>query len=177
VLSGAAPGGDGTEAAPLSNIGEALALAASGTIIAIGKEVYAEPVRLSTGITLWGACAPETRLTTSSPVAADLAIVTVATANTRLLNLRLGPADLPGLAATGLGASVEIDGLLVEDAQGAGVIATDGARVHGRTLSVADTRAESTGENGQGIVVSAAGALNLLRVVVSRNLHFWGIRP
>lgn len=61
VLSSAPPGGDGSQGAPLSTIDAALSAASPGTVIAIGKGDYGEPVRVYRGVTLWGACAAQRR--------------------------------------------------------------------------------------------------------------------
>ncbi len=61
ALAGAT-GGDGTRSAPFGTIGAAVAAAAPGGIVVIGKGEYAENVAIDEPLTLRGACVEETRL-------------------------------------------------------------------------------------------------------------------
>lgn len=72
----AAPGGDGSRAAPWSSL-DAVPWSAltSGTTVALAKGVYAGVAPLKAGVRLLGACAAETRLTgTALPVAGVVSV-------------------------------------------------------------------------------------------------------
>lgn len=60
VRAGGAAGGVGTMAAPFGTIAEAIAAAAAGTTIALGKGSYSEAVQVPGSVTLAGACVAET---------------------------------------------------------------------------------------------------------------------
>jgi hypothetical protein len=62
----ASPGGRGTIASPFRTIAAATATATPGTMIALAKGRYTESVVLHSGVTLFGACATETIIETST---------------------------------------------------------------------------------------------------------------
>ncbi len=169
VLASATPGGDGSEGSPLSTITDAINAASSGTVIAIGKGTYDEDLRVGPGITLFGACARETRLTASSPGILAEGVITVPSADVRLINLRVGPADLPGVAAYGTRASVSIDGLIIEGTRKYGLFVNRDARVEGHELSITGTRADGSGSFGRGVEALDGGIIELTRVRISES--------
>ncbi len=68
VLAGSAAGGDGSALSPFATIGEAVrtattvALPGAETVIAVGKGIYPESVRLDGSLRIEGACIEETRI-------------------------------------------------------------------------------------------------------------------
>ncbi len=169
VLSSAPAGGDGSEGSPLMTITDALNVASRGTVVAIGKGSYDEALRVGPGITLWGACARETRVTASSPGSFVQGIVTVPSADVQLKNLSVGPANLSGVVVFGTRASVSIDGLLIDGTQKYGLIVNNGAHLEGRELSISGTRSDATGRFGRGLVAEVDSVVELSRVFLSRN--------
>ncbi|MCZ7681308.1 MAG: DUF1565 domain-containing protein [Sandaracinaceae bacterium] len=112
VRAGAAPGGDGSRAAPLATIADALARAAEGSVIAIASGTYEEVLRITSRVTLRGACASGTRIEASAPSGTS-ATVEIAADGVALEALVIaaatsGAVDVDGTAAT---ASVTLRGV------------------------------------------------------------------
>jgi hypothetical protein len=184
VLDGAGPGGDGTREAPFARVGDALALAAPGTVVAVSAGVYDERLELGEGITLWGACAEGTELMRTEawtpnadawefPDAAELeAVIIVVGAGVQVRNLRVG-GTTAGIAVRP-GASVALHDVLVTEAFFVGVGVAEGGALEAETLVVADT-VEDPGEamGGFGLFVQG-GEATLRRVLLERN-QMWSV--
>ncbi|MCZ7686077.1 MAG: DUF1565 domain-containing protein [Sandaracinaceae bacterium] len=89
-----ASGGDGSRASPFGTIAAALAAARAGTIVALSKGSFDEAVVLSSGVSLRGACAAETRLTAAG---SGGAVVEVTASGAALEGLTIAGADRIGL--------------------------------------------------------------------------------
>lgn len=162
VRAGTPAGGDGSAAAPYGTIAQAMSIASPGTIVALAKGTYEEAVALRAGVTLWGACAAQTRI--SHPVPTDLSgIVTVVGANTVLRDVRVGGARAGVLVTTGR--SVRLEGVLVEEATGAGLLALGGV-VTGDTVVVRGTRSRGDRTFGHGLHAEVGATFTLTRVVI-----------
>lgn len=89
----AAPGGDGSEAAPFATIAEALAVAGRDGVLGLAQGDYAGPITLEHGqVRLVGACTEGTRL-----VGADAPVVEVRSGVAQLSDLTIERTD-PGVA-------------------------------------------------------------------------------
>jgi uncharacterized membrane protein (UPF0136 family) len=166
VREGEATVGDGTRELPFGLISDATTAAGPGTIIALSKGTFDEDVELGEGVTLWGACVAET-LVTCSVVSTDLPTILVSGADTVLRGLRVG-GDRAGVAVRDGGASVLVEGVVVEGAQGAGVM-VDAGRATLRDLVVRDTRPAPDGTLGAGIDVGTGAQVDVTRAVIERN--------
>jgi hypothetical protein len=102
VRAGSPSGGDGSRAAPFATIGEALAVGAAGTVIAIATGTYDEVLDVTAGVTLRGACVESTILTSSAP--SDAApVVRVAAPDVRAESLSIVSPERPGILVDGIG--------------------------------------------------------------------------
>ena len=163
VRAGAAAGGTGSSAAPFATIGEAVAAASAGSIVAIAPGTYEETVSLEGGLTLWGTCAGETRIAGPPGVAGP--VVTVRGAGNALRRVQVG-----GIDAAESGTTLALDGVVVAGALGGGVVARRGAAVVANSIRVTGTRdSPSPGVFGQGIRAESGGTVTATRVVLDDN--------
>lgn len=139
VLAGAGESPDGTQLAPYATIGDALALASGGDVIAIGRGEYAEAISPGS-VTLWGACAAETILRAAPNPAR--AVLDSTAEDLVVRNLTLASSDRVGIHVSGRGTHVELDGVVItEVGRGiAGILVEDGAEavVHDTTFRDVD---------------------------------------
>lgn len=169
VRAGEPEGGDGTESSPFGTIAEAMDLAADGTVIALSKGIFDEEIELRQGVTLWGACVAETRLTTSSPDT-DLGTVEVRGLDATLRNLQIGGPRV-GVRVPGAVASVRLEDVVIDGATGYGVI-VEGGVVAGLNVVIRDTQAfAGTGELGIGLWSGMGAQVDLSRVVIDGNRY------
>ena len=166
VKAGAPAGGDGSMAMPFALISDATTGAAAGTVIALAKGHYDEPVRLDAGVTLWGACVAETVLTAAAGTAG--AVVVTHGAGAELRNVRIADAGLWGIAAAGAARTLTIDSVVIDGATIAGLDVRDRAAVSARSLVVRNTRALGTADND--IFVGSGASLELSRAVLDADL-------
>jgi hypothetical protein len=136
VLEGAT-GGSGTQAAPFGTIQDAIAAASAGTVIAIGKGTYDAGFLVYTNFAFWGACAAETILTAGSSPTGD-AVLEIRAGNVRVRNLTIGPADRPGLMARVPAASVDIEGVVIDQVATGNVAVLGGGRITARRVVLRD---------------------------------------
>ena len=124
VRAGAPAGGTGTRDAPFATIGEAVAVASPGSIVALATGTYAETVELSEGVTLAGACAEET-VVQCVEATEELATVEVVGDDVAVRDLSLvGPC--PGVIVRE-GAALSLSGVVIEEVMAAGVVVRAGA--------------------------------------------------
>lgn len=170
VLAGAAPGGDGTLASPFSRIADATRVSRAGTIIAVGKGEYDEPVVLRTRFTLWGACAAQTRIA-SSVAATDVGTIDVVGPDSAIRNVTVG-GERPGIIVAPPTASVHIHGVVIAGALGAGlgIHSVGTSTVDG--LLVRDTRPLADGTFGRAIDLEEGSTLEARRVHLEHNVEF-----
>ncbi len=161
-----ASGGDGSRASPFGTIAAALAAAGAGTIVALSKGSFDEAVVLSSGVSLRGACAAETRLTAAG---SGSAVVEVTASGAALEGLTIAGADRIGLRVSGAGASVRVEDVVVDDVQTVGVAAVSGAGLTARSLVVRATRPAADGRFGHGLEVSSGATAVVSRAVVDAN--------
>jgi hypothetical protein len=168
VLAGAAAGGTGARASPFATIGEAVAGASAGTVVAVSKGTFDEEVLLPAGVTLWGACVAETVIAPSSPDDESGAVV-VRTPSVTIRNLRVSGAH-PGILVSGSDAHLDAFAVVVSGADGRGIWVVDGAAFAGDTVVVRGTVPRATdGQLGRGIDVRRGATATLRRAVLQGN--------
>jgi hypothetical protein len=160
VRSGAT-GGDGSMAAPYGTIGEGLAAASPGSIVAVAAGTYAEALDVPDGVTIHGACAERTIVRTPSASSAAAGVRAGRTAT--LERLTLGGAG-PGVLAYG---AVTLRGVAIESATSGGIGVLGGTLDAERVL-VRDTQPDAGGRLGRGIEIDLGGSATLRDVVVER---------
>ncbi len=156
-------GGDGTRAAPLGTIGEAIARASRGTTIAIAAGTYDEPVAVPAGVTLIGACAAQTILRSSVPdTTMRRAVVTLAD-GASLGDLQIADSARVGVVVNGRASlrSVEIAAVTY-----AAIVVPPESVLDADRLAVRDVAAPRDG-TGQAIVMIRA-EVHLARSVLQR---------
>ncbi len=151
--------GDGSIAAPFGSIEEATAVASSGAIIAVARGTYAEVVELPPGVTLVGACPAETIVDAPAGGGGDAALWLGEGAEARRLTVRGGrPGVRPRAGATATIEELRINATLF------GLVATEGARLVGRDVLIADTTPED--DIGQAAFVLNDGGIELYRASI-----------
>ena len=165
-----ASGGDGTAASPFGTIGEALATAADGAIVAIGTGTYDEALSLVRPVTLWGACPTGVLLTSSVPDAPVRAgVVTVESAGVVLRNLSIGRSERPGVWAAVAGAELQLFDVIVDEADRVAIELEHGARLVADGLIVRDTKPGPTGQFGRGLGAQSGSSASIARALFERN--------
>ena len=163
-----AVGGDGSERFPYPTIRGAMGIAAAGTIIAVAAGSYDEPVRISDGVTVWGACPAQTSLVSSEP--GDISYVVYTTRpDTGLRNLRVGPSSRHIGIGLSAGASMALTDVVVDGAAFAGVWVTD-STLTARGLVVAHTAPHpDDGGAGRGLQVDGDSAATVTHAAFEGN--------
>ncbi len=165
-----AVGGTGSQAAPFGTIAEAMSGAPSGTVVAVGKGSFDEPVVMGPGVTLWGACVAETTLMSSIASESD-GVVTVRVAGAEVRNVRITGLR-PGVwvASPGTsGASLHLEDVIVDGAAGAGVFVTR-SDLTARSVVVRDTGPRgSDGHYGRAFYIRSGSHAEIRRAVISHN--------
>jgi len=159
VREGAASGGDGSMVQPFATISDAYASATSGAVIAVGRGSYDEPLELTSGVRLWGACAGATHITQTAGAEATIA---VRSGNVEIRNLRISGRGVG--VQVDPGATASLDGVAVDGA-------TDWAVRVGGLLTMADsvlrnTINDTTRDGAGGLMVTETGTAMLTRVAV-----------
>ncbi|MCZ7681305.1 MAG: DUF1565 domain-containing protein [Sandaracinaceae bacterium] len=193
MRAGAPPGGDGSRDAPFSSIGEALTRASDGHVIAIASGTYDEVLRVTSSVTLRGACVAETRIVAGTADATQAAIeiaapavrieaLTVATSTRGAIAVdgSTGPASLTlhegvvggahpfGVRARGAGAALALERAVVHhvDAEGSG------------TRPSRSSRARPDGSSTSSCTTTRGSACWSTRAASSRPTISWcGTRP
>lgn len=167
VQAGAGDGGAGSVGAPFGTIGEGIAAAASGDVVALSRGTFEEAVELPEGVTLWGACVDGTRLTTDR-VVGSAGVVTVVGEGAALGNLTIaGPG--PGLWVEGRDASVSVEGVVIAETDFVAILVGGGGELTGRSVVVREVRSQPVpGGSGMGALVDTRGTLELERASIER---------
>jgi len=172
VLAGALSG-DGTRGRPFGTVGEALASAPTGAVVAIGAGTYDEPLTITRDVTLWGECATRTILTAPAPTTTGTptGVILVTSGSATVRNLRLANAGRTGISVGGAAASLELDGVVLSRVSTQGLTVWDGATVAAHDVVIRDTQPRARdGLAGNGIGVESA-TVTLARVLVERNRY------
>lgn len=170
VLASAARGGDGSREAPFQTIAEALAVAPSGAIVAIGRGTYDEALRLTAPVTLAGACTGATTLR-STTTSSTAGVLTIETSGATVQNVRIADSARPGIWLVGAGRRLDAHGVAIESVEWIGVAVEGGARFVADGLLVRDTVPRSDGV-GRGIGVESGATAEVRRAVLERNVEF-----
>ncbi len=171
VRSDAPPGGDGSGAAPFSSIGEALALAAAGTTIAIAAGEYVESLDVPAGVTLLGACvegtvlhADETRL--------GHGVITATGADIAVHNLTVGASEEGGLWIVGADRSMQVSDVLIDGVRIVGVEVESGGHVDAERLVIRGVRPTASGVFGRGIGIESGSTATVRNLWVEGCTEF-----
>lgn len=147
--------GDGSHARPFASIASALGAASPNTIVAIGRGIYAESLRVTRDAILWGACPAETRIVSPTPEPA----LHVVSGTTEVRNLSFEGGSIT-LLTGGARTRVLMEGITITNAEHTALGMSDGAAVEGRGVVIA--KAE-----GQGIVAVGGAHLHITQVEIS----------
>ncbi|MDI7268822.1 MAG: right-handed parallel beta-helix repeat-containing protein, partial [Myxococcota bacterium] len=148
-------------------IADAMTVAAEGTIVAVGKGTFDEPVVVPGGVTLWGACVAETVVASSSPSDTD-ATITPGGPDAEVRNVRL-EGERTGIVVAAPG-SLAIEDVVVADAAVRGVLVEDEGVLAARRLVVRDTRPRpADGKYGRGLQAQSAAHVTVESAVLERN--------
>lgn len=161
VDSSAAPGGDGTQAAPFAQLGAAVERSVPGSVVAIAAGRYAEELELVHDLSLIGACARDTVLVPPDSIVFDRAI-SVVRGVVSVQSLRI-EGGLVGALAFGSEAGLDLEGVIISATKpgwGA-LVAKSGGRVTGRDLLIRDS-----GEHG--LIVEEGSTAELDRATFER---------
>ncbi len=165
----AAPGGDGTLAAPFTSLTDvSWSSLTAGTTVALAAGSYDGVASLKAGVSLVGACVAETVLTgVDAPVAA-VVLVTSAGDAASLSNVTIRDASQLGVLV-GDGRALDIDGVRIEGAEDRGIsVEGAGSRVVASDIVIEDTRGVARLENG-GVAVNDGATLEMRRFILSDN--------
>jgi hypothetical protein len=167
VRAGAPDGGDGSLAAPFGSVDDATQLASPGDVVALSKGTFQGGVQVPGGVTLWGACALETRL--NGPTTPQSAAVRVVGAHASVKNLTIsGP--VMGVLVNKDGTSLEMTDVVVDGAVDVAVlIANAGVTLTGHDVVVRNTQLNAAGHSGWGLAALFGGAISLARVTLENN--------
>jgi len=171
VRDGAAPGGDGTPQAPFATIGEAIAAAAEGDVIAIAGGMYVERLKIEKSLTLWGACVQRTEISgMASPTGGvnDAAVQVVGQAAVMVRNLRI-TGERVGLCTNSPDAEITAQGVWIHNTRSAGALALHG-RMELTDVLVDTVRANEHQAGGSGLWTGeGAERLRAERITVEAN--------
>ncbi len=162
--------GTGTIGDPFGTVDQAVAVAMSGTTIALARGRHAvRQLDLPSGVRVVGACAGETTLA-SADASADFGVVSVfGSTGGEIADLRIEGAR-PGVFV-GAGGQVTVRGVVVEDAETWGMIADDGGELVAVDVVVRGTRAFGGFDLGEGIYARRGGQASVTRAVVEGNVQ------
>lgn len=173
VASGAPPGGDGSATAPFTTLAAALDRAAPGTEVVLAAGTYAVPGPWPRGVSARGVCPERTRLVPG--VGAPLRyVVEVAAGSTRLADLSVGPAALPGVEVRGRATSLTLAGVVLRDLRGPG-LAVDGGGLAAVEVLVEGT-SEGPGQPATESISVRGGAVAALERATVRRYAGTGVR-
>jgi hypothetical protein len=168
VSATAAAGGDGSEAAPFARIGDALARAFAGSVVAVGKGSYDGTLRPKDGVTLWGACVAETILTNTDSPDPRGGVVESDDEDITVRNLQITASGQPGIACTE-GCAADVQDVVVNGGAGAGIVTGFGATLTGRSIVVRDIASDDLGYYGRGLAVDSSSTAEVSRAFFEGN--------
>lgn len=175
ALAGAT-GGDGSQAAPFGSVTEAVAAAASGDVVVIGKGVYPESITVDKHLVLWGACVQETAL--DDPVFQTGAGIVEVTgdAHVTLRNLRISGGRNGVLVPSAAGEVVlDLQGVWIRGATGWGGLITRGETTFADCLVSSIQMEQADRRRGAGIIAWGDGAHVRLAHTTIEDCHAAGV--
>lgn len=163
-----AVGGDGSRASPFGRVADALAGAASGTIVALSIGTHLQDqIDLPAGVTLRGACTAETVLRSDADgIMEYLGVVTVRSAGGAIENLRIEGAR-PGITVNA--GSVAVRDVVIAGATGQGVHVLNGGALDAERLVVRGTLPYLGMHEGVGLQVGYGSTATVARAVFANN--------
>ncbi|MCZ7686330.1 MAG: hypothetical protein M5U28_49215 [Sandaracinaceae bacterium] len=159
-----AEGGTGTRDAPFGTVREAIAAAPDGATIALSRGLFTESVMVDRAVTVRGACARDTSIT--SP---EIGVHLVA-AGAALEDVSIRDTGSAGLAVY-YTPGARVAGVLVERANVEGVLVAE-ATLDARALVVRDTRPDGDGYGGAAINVTDRAEVTMGRAILERNASY-----
>jgi hypothetical protein len=153
-------GGDGSRGTPFGTIAEAIAVAASGDVVAVGVGTYDEEVTLPEGVALIGACVSGTTLTASAARAGS-GVVNAVGADVEVANLTIADSPRVGLWVVGDGVSAVARDIAIADVAIAGVTIELGASFDAERISVRDVVPAPLAPLGRGLNVETNSTANV----------------
>lgn len=163
VSAEAAPGGDGSAAAPLGSLTAALAVAKVDQTIAVDSGTYQGPFGSKVAVQIRGRCAAEVLLTSTD---SNKPVWSWSSGTLGLHNVRISGEER-GLVATG--GAVTLERVAIDGARTIGLHATNGATVTGTGLVIRSTNASLDGKNGRGAWAESGANMTLANAVVVGN--------
>ncbi len=126
--------GDGSRTAPFRSLADAIAAASAGATILLAPGRYEGAIAIDRDVTLVGACAGATELA-AIDASDSTGAIDVTSARLALSNLHITAPARPAISARN--ATLAIDGVIVRNARGAGLL-TSGGAIDARLLAVED---------------------------------------
>lgn len=156
VAAAAAPGGDGSAAAPLVSLTAALAAAKADQTIAVDSGTYVGPFSSKVPVQIRGRCAAQVLLTSTDTIKP---VWSWTSGNLELADVRV-TGEARGLAASG--GVVNLTRVMIDGARTIGLHATNGAAVIGGRMVIRNTAADSDGKGGRGVWAESGAWLDLM---------------
>lgn len=162
VRAGGGAGGRGTRASPYGSAAEAVADAEPGSIIALGKGTFNEPIGLDKPLIVLGACVAETVIRSPDPTKAALSSVIdeAVVGNFRIT----GPG--PGIVVLGFLNTLSVVETIVEDTAGFGLGAAEDGILSGKNIVVRGMSADPSWTFSSGLRVESRGDIVLEGAVI-----------
>ncbi len=164
--------GDGlTQETAFDSLSRAVAEVESGDdriewTIALAVGTYREPVAITRrGITLVGACAERTRITSATSVVSE-ALIVVDAGSLSVRNLTIG-GDGKGIFVQG--GNVELEGVIIDGAFGYGIELLDGADLQASNIIVRETQSHARNTPGVGLLIYDESNARIHRALFERN--------
>jgi len=164
-VSASATGGDGTRDTPFGTITEALAVATTGEVVAVGVGIYDEAIDVSAGVTILGACTEGTVLA-SSEGRVDRGVITITGLDVVVQNLSIAESEQAGIWAVGDDRSVTVRDVSIEGVRVAGIDAEHGAEVTAERVAIRRSRSTVTGAFGRGATIENGARATFRDVLV-----------
>jgi len=164
-----AVGGDGTMATPYASVRLAVMRAPRNAIVAVARGTYTGRVELFSDVTVWGACAVETVLTTSGVGERETAVGAFLGGSVGLRNVSVRGAGAMGIYVEG-GTTVRIEDVVVDGASGYGLYFSDaGSVVTVENVLVRNVAPFPSGNAGVGAQIIDGATATLHRVALEHN--------
>jgi len=167
------PGASGDGSSPASPYGSFLDFGIGGlpsmTVVALSRGTHVGPVRLARGVAVWGACAAETRVTTSA--GGDTSgVVEIRDATGEIRDLTVADSPRPGVVLVGDGTEGLLEGVVVEGTQSLALVAVNDAVLTVHDAVVRDTQSRGRDARfGRGANIESGGTMHVSRAIFEGN--------
>lgn len=164
--SSTAPGGDGSLGSPFTSINQAIATAAPGDAVVLGKGRFDEAVRLDKNVLLLGSCVEETMVVTATR-SDDEAVIEISS-DAAFSNLTIGGGSRMGIRVTA--GRLEASSFAVVGARKVGLRVEGGEAIVENLLIRGTTAAPDGGFGfGRGIHVLGGGRVEVTNALLLEN--------